>query len=282
MNEPIDEKTKAELAKQGLVAVRRQDAESHVNCLLGSLLLTIGIAFASFYWGGRDLNNFWWIAPLLILGGIVPATVSGLLRRSWKKGLGVLFFSMLFPTMITVMLGFTFGMVLTDLYGQAPRLTQFAQEDFARYERPGTGVVWSDDLQKIIDKQNLLRNDKVRLESLKKELTEVTSVAAATQAQMQGSVDSAEISLSAQMIPDEELARLSTVENASYRGGTAIATAPTAASTQPTTAVPQTAPVQQKATTVYTVTRSQLTGYRPMLEAKYPLWFKMLRRFNCL
>ncbi len=151
---------------------------------------------------------------------------------------------------------------------------------FAKYQSPGTTEVRSDDLQQVIDKQTLLRNDKTRLDYLKKSLDDLTAVAPAAKGQMQAAIDSAAISLTSQMMADEELWRLAAVVSASYRAGTALPS--TAAPAPAGAAVPPAVQGKQRPVTVYTVTRSQLTGYRSMLESKYPLWSKLLHRFGSI
>jgi hypothetical protein len=293
MNNQADDKIKARPVsnEKDLAAERLQDAQSFTNCFGGSLVLSIAIFFGALFYSvkvhgyiDRNQNDYWWIAPLIIVGGLIPPVVSGLLRGSWRKGFRapILIVSLMPPFGFAFLLGFIYALTISNAYTEAPVLANFAQLDFAKYDSAGTGQVRSDVLQKVVDEQIRLRDNKANLGYMKRNLDDLSAIGPAAKHQLQADIEAAQKSLVEQMINDDELSRVVAVRWACVRAGTAVQPSPVSPATPTTTTSPPQASssVKSESQPVYSVTRSQLTGYQQMLDSKYPLWLKVLRKLK--
>ena len=267
-NNPVDERTKAELAKRGLVVVSREDARLSSNCMLVGFMLSIAAAFAATYYLGADHNAYFKIAPVILFAGLLPSMAAGLRRKSWKKFFGLGAFALVPVLMIVFMFGAIHALVISNDFGATPALDKFVQADFAKYADSNTGLVSSETLDSVVREQQALRSDTTRLDNLKAQFGDLSALSPAARERVLAEVQVAKDSLAAKMLPDEEYQRLQIVSRQVYRVGSPIRS-------QGTTS-------NQAAAVNYTADRAQLSDNVHKLEVQYPLWTRILRKLTLI
>jgi len=264
----IDEKTRAELAARGLVLVSRQDAQLSSNCLMFGFVLSLVAGFVGTYHFGIDHNAYFTILPLIIAAGLLPSAIGALRRKSWKKFFGLSALSLIPVLMVAFMLGSIHALVISNDFGATKSMDTFVQSDFAKYEDGKTGLISSVRLAAVVSEQDALRRDTTRLESLKSQFGDLSALSPAARERILNEVQVAKDSLAAKMLPEEEYRRLQIVNQTVYRVGSVSGTSVKTAG--------------QDATPDYSVSRAQLSDNVAKLEAKYPLWTRILRKLTLI
>ncbi|MBU6452470.1 MAG: hypothetical protein KGS72_11865 [Cyanobacteria bacterium REEB67] len=265
----LDEKMKAELAKQGLRATSLQDMRSRNNCFVGSFALCALTLFCVFRYATLDANSYFWVAPLFVAAAIIPATISGLLRRSFRKGLMALFPAFFFPFMLCMLGAMMCGQPVYNLYSETPSLTRFADDDFVTYAKLFGDTVRTDDLAVVVEKQNKLRDDVARLRRVKDDVGTLSDLSSLEQGVLNAAVDAAQTSVQARRLDNDEYDRISTVVIAARYIGTPVPNL--------TVANPKDVPAALGNDRVFTVSREQLRNARATYAEQFPLWIKLFR-----
>jgi hypothetical protein len=265
----LDETMKAELAKQGLRAVLLQDQRSRNNCFVGAFLLCALTLFCVFRYATVDANSYFWVAPLFIAAAIIPATISGLLRRSFRKGLMALFPAVFFPFMLCAFGAMLCGQPVYNLYSETPSLTRFANDDFVTYAKLFGDTVRTDDLAAVLDKQDKLRSDEARIRRLKDDAGALSDLSGLEKGVLGAAADAALTSVQARRLDGDEYSRISTVVIAARYIGTPVPNL--------TVAKPKDVPASLRDDRIFTVSREQLRNARASYAEQFPLWIKLFR-----
>jgi len=270
MTQPdLDEKTRAELSAEGIKAVDSATFSACQNCMLASFLLSFATLGASAYYHLVGRDDFYLLAPILILVGFVPAILAGLFKGSFKRTLACLFHSLL-PTSLFAAFAFClFGMTLASVYSDQKKAESFVQLDFVKYDTATPGQVHSDVLQQAMDQQNQLSSDKARLETIKSDIGNISSLGQAQKDSLLQNIQSSEDLVAKQLIPNEQYSRLFATRNIIYRAGTPVSSAPSPKSSSANAN-------QVQDLEVYSATAAQIKGYRQVIEGQHPYWLKFI------
>jgi hypothetical protein len=225
--------------------------------MIGGLFYGMATMFALIYFGHRGLDTFLRGAEITIaISLVLPILLN--IRRPFKRMLKGIATSLYSGVLFGGMFVFIGAMQLSGWWADAPTLQQFAQADFAKVDSAHTGVVTTEQLQRILDDQAQMNAAIADLQSAQKAI-DATSASNEAKQTAKDALAPAEKALQAKLLPSEEVTRIFTANHSLYEAGHQIK------------------PATGNDRGVYAASVDELTHFRETIQSRYPQYFWMFR-----